>query len=126
MVNKIISSSLLVLFFVDIIFGMDHDAYEHYIEDRCTNKSRLYETVLTISPDLIDQVQTSMSNPFKKQLGQLTVYRIRLHFKRNQCEQKNLTECQVELENNDLRPFNQQIWPAYMGMNGDCHANDRF
>ncbi|CAF0995646.1 unnamed protein product [Adineta steineri] len=108
------------------VFGMDHDAYEHYIEDLCTNKTRLNETVLRISPDLIDQVQISMSNPFKKQLGQLTVYRIRLHFKKNQCEQNNLTNCQIISENNNLLPFKQQIWPAYMGINGDCHANNRF
>jgi len=109
-----------------IVFGMDHDEYEHYIEDLCTNRTRLYETVLKISPDIIDQVQVSMSNPFKKQLGQLTVYRIRLHFKKKQCEQNNPMKCQVIVENKDLLPFKQQIWPAYMGINGDCHANNRF
>jgi hypothetical protein len=103
---------------------MDHDAYEHYIEDKCTNKSRLYETVLKISPDLINQVGVSMSNPFKKQLGQLTVYRIRLHFTKKLCKENDPMNCQVEFENNDLLPFKQQIWPAYMGINGDCHANN--
>ncbi|CAF1290587.1 unnamed protein product [Rotaria sp. Silwood1] len=105
-------------------YGMDHDAYEHYIEDLCTNKTRLYETVLKISPDIINQVQMSMLNPFKKQFGQLTVYRIRLHFKKSQCKQNNLKNCSNILDNNDLLPFKQQIWPAYMGINGDCHANN--
>jgi len=90
---------------------MDHDAYEHYVEDRCINKNRLNETVLKISPELIDQVGLSMSNPFKKQLGQLTVYRIRLHFRK------------LGRTNNGLLPYEKQIWPAYMGLNGDCHAN---
>lgn len=94
---------------------MDLDAYEHHIEDLCTNKNRLQEIVLNISPELVNQVAVSMTNPFKKQLGQLTVYRIRLHFKKNKHE-----------DNNDLLPFKQQIWPAYMGINGDCHANNRF
>ncbi|CAF2707949.1 unnamed protein product [Rotaria sp. Silwood2] len=105
-------------------YGMDHDAYEHYIEDLCTNKTRLYETVLKISPDIINQVQVSMLNPFKKQFGQLTVYRIRLYFKKTQCQQNNLANCSIILDNNDLLPFKQQIWPAYMGINGDCHANN--
>jgi hypothetical protein len=108
------------------IFGMDHDAYEHYIEDKCTNKTRLYGTVLKISPELINQIGVSMSNPFKKQLGQLTVYRFRLHFKKNQCPQNETLSCQVNDDNNDLLPFKKQIWPAYMGINGDCHANNRF
>ncbi len=103
---------------------MDHDAYEHYIEDLCTNKSRLDETVLNISPELINQVGVSMSNPFNKQFGQLTVYRLRLHFKKNQCKEKNSINCRDSLDNNDLLPFKEQIWPAYMGMNGDCHANN--
>ncbi|CAF1947391.1 unnamed protein product [Rotaria magnacalcarata] len=107
-------------------YGMDHDAYEHYIEDLCTNKTRLYETVLKISPDIISQVQASMLNPFRKQFGQLTIYRIRLHFKKNQCEPNKTRKCSSNLDNNnDLRPFEQQIWPAYMGINGDCHANNR-
>lgn len=101
---------------------MDHDAYEHYIEDKCTNKTRLYGTVLKISPELIDQIGVSMSNPFKKQLGQLTVYRFRLHFKKTQF-QNNHT---LSIDNNDLLPFKKQIWPAYMGINGDCHANNNF
>ena len=105
---------------------MDHDAYEHYIEDLCTNKTRLLDTVLKISPDLIDQVQVSMSNPFKKQLGQLTVYRIRLHFKKKQCEENNPSECKIVGDNKNLLPYKQQIWPAYMGINGDCHANKQF
>ena len=104
---------------------MDHDAYEHYIEETCTNKTRLRETILKISPDLIDQVQTSMSNPFKKQLGQLTVYRFRLHFQNMKCERNNSSTCQIVNENNNLLPYKQQIWPAYMGINGDCHANNR-
>ncbi|CAF0948256.1 unnamed protein product [Adineta ricciae] len=107
-----------------IVYGMDHDAYEHYIEEICTNKTRLRETILKISPDLIDQVQTSMSNPFKKQLGQLTVYRFRLHFQNMECERNNSSNCQVINENNNLLPYKQQIWPAYMGINGDCHANN--
>ncbi|UJR36933.1 hypothetical protein I4U23_029645 [Adineta vaga] len=107
------------------VFGMDHDAYEHYIEDLCTNKTRLHETILKISPELIDQVQTSMSNPFKKQLGQLTVYRFRLHFKNMKCERNNSSNCQMTSENNNLLPYKEQIWPAYMGINGDCHANHR-
>jgi hypothetical protein len=106
---------------------MDHDAYEHYIEDICTNQNRLHETVLKISPELINQVGISMSNPFKKQLGQLTIYRIRLHFKKNQCKANNtFMNCENLVENKDLLPFKQQIWPAYMGINGDCHANNRF
>lgn len=96
------------------IYGMDHDAYEHYVEDLCVDKKRLNETILEISPDLIDQVGLSMSNPFKKQLGQLTVYRLRLHFRKHE---------QTNLENNDLLPYHRQIWPAYMGLKGDCHAN---
>ena len=105
---------------------MDHDAYKHYIEELCTNKSRLEKTILKISPELIDQVEVSMANPFKKKFGQLTVYRFRLHFKKSQCEQNNSTKCQVNLESDALLPFKKQIWPAYMGMNGDCHANNRF
>ena len=66
-----------------------------------------------------------MSNPFKKQLGQLTVYRIRLHFNKSGCEINDSTKCQMNLESNDLLPFKDQIWPAYMGINGDCHANNR-
>jgi hypothetical protein len=111
---------------LDAASGMDHDAYEHYIENLCTNKTRLFETVLKISPEIIDHVRVSMSNPFKKKLGQLTVYRLRLHFTKGQCEEKDPTKCQLNLENNDLLSFKQQIWPAYMGMNGDCHANNRF
>ena len=109
------------LFFLDA-FGLDHDAYEHEIEEKCTNKTRLQGTILTISPELADQIGVSMSNPFKKQLGQLTVYRFRLHFKKTRRE-KNDT---VTIDNNDLLPFAKQIWPAYMGINGDCHANNNF
>ncbi|CAF3956544.1 unnamed protein product, partial [Rotaria magnacalcarata] len=43
-------------------YGMDHDAYEHYIEDLCTNKTRLYETVLKISPDIISQSSSRTGN----------------------------------------------------------------
>ncbi|CAF4445095.1 unnamed protein product, partial [Rotaria magnacalcarata] len=76
--------------------------------------------------DIISQVQASMLNPFRKQFGQLTIYRIRLHFKKNQCEPNKTKKCSSNLDNNnDLRPFEQQIWPAYMGINGDCHANNR-
>ena len=104
---------------------MDHDAYEHYIQDLCLNKTRLYDTVLKISPDLIDQVQVSMSNPFEKKLGQLTVYRIRLHFEKKQCQGNSSmpNKCFHIEENNDLLPFHQQIWPSYMGIRGDSHAN---
>jgi hypothetical protein len=114
----------IVYFFKEIVFGMDHDAYEHYIEGLCTNKTRLMDTVLKISPNLADDVLTSMSNPFKKQLGQLTVYRIRLHFRKKYCEQNNPLKCEIVGDNEDLLPFKQQIWPAYMGFNGDCHANN--
>ena len=105
---------------------MDHDAYEHYIEDKCTNQTRLHGTVLKISPELIDQVGASMSNPFKKQLGQLTVYRLRLHFKKTRCRKFPPLKCRVADEHNDLLPYERQIWPAYMGIKGDCHANNRF
>lgn len=112
--------------FIANFYGMDHDAYEHYIEDLCTNKTRLYETVLKISPDILNQVQTSILNPFKKEFGQLTVYRIRLHFKKNKCDEKTSSRCFEYVDNNDLLPYKEQIWPAYMGINGDCHANNRF
>lgn len=104
-------------------FGMDHDAYEHYVEDRCTNKTRLYETVLRISPELIDHIRASMANPFKKQLGQLTVYRLRLHFRKKGCDSTDAKECDMNKETDGLQPFDKQIWPAYMGKDGDCHAN---
>ena len=67
-----------------------------------------------------------MSNPFKKQLGQLTVYRLRLHFKKSRCKEADMLRCQVNEVDNDLLPFEKQIWPAYMGIKGDCHANNRF
>lgn len=108
---------------LDLLYGMDHDAYEHYIEDLCTNKSRLEEAVLRISPDLVTQIGLSVGNPFNRQFGQLTIYRIRIHFKKRQCQQ---LRCRILEENNDLLSFKKQIWPAYMGINGDCHANNRF
>lgn len=105
---------------------MDHDAYEHYIEDLCMNKTRLFDTVLKISPELMDDVQVSMSNPFKKQLGQLTVYRIRLHFRKEQCQTTDASQCSMMKENDRLLPYHQQLWPAYMGIRGDSRANPRW
>ena len=118
-----LSRRTFVLNTLDVIAGMDHDAYEHYIEDLCMNKTRLFETVLKISPELMDAVQVSMSNPFKKQLGQLTVYRVRLHFRKEQCKTTDSAQCSAMKENDRLLPYHQQLWPAYMGIRGDCRAN---
>ncbi|CAF0764320.1 unnamed protein product [Didymodactylos carnosus] len=106
--------------------GMDHDAYEHYIEEKCRNHTRLINTALKISPELVDSIRTSISNPFKKQMGQLTVYRLRLHF-RNCPIRKNKFSFKREhlCDEVEVASFNEQIWAGYMGSRGDCHANNR-
>ncbi|GFR66585.1 PQQ-like domain containing protein [Elysia marginata] len=93
-------------------YQMDHGQYEEAVTELCLQKSD-HEL-----PD--DGVYTNSDdeyNPFDVNMGQMTVYRLRLKFS---CTQPiNASEPNTKCAS--VLPFAQQKWAGYMGSNGDSH-----
>lgn len=83
------------------LFGLDHDAYEELAASECQRLSG--RTTGAPAEEIYD--------PFDRQMGQMTVYRVRLR-----CVCRPGGHCTRPL------PFNQQRWPAYMGALADSYA----
>lgn len=90
-------------------YGMDHDAYEDMITEECLKQSGHFK---------LQKMKKRGYNPFNRPMGQMTVYRTHLNCL---CPQINKTgyECAKIL------PFSEQMWTSYMGLHGNCVANQR-
>ncbi|XP_059161423.1 uncharacterized protein LOC131944658 isoform X2 [Physella acuta] len=93
-------------------FQLSHEEYEEAITKDC----------LKLSDHLAEEEGTYSNsddayNPLDLNMGQMTVYRLRLKFSCSKLA--NSTESNAQCAN--LLPFSQQKWGAYMGTNGDSH-----
>ncbi|XP_033758720.1 uncharacterized protein LOC117341022 [Pecten maximus] len=94
-------------------YGLDHDKYQHVVTQECLRASGHAHSD--------DHSQTTFQsletfNPYKINMGQMTVYRLRLTCKCSSVPNNSTTQrCGRTL------PFDQQQWSAYMGSKGDSH-----
>uniref|UniRef100_A0A2C9JEN2 FAM234A/B beta-propeller domain-containing protein n=1 Tax=Biomphalaria glabrata TaxID=6526 RepID=A0A2C9JEN2_BIOGL len=93
-------------------YQMNHDEYEEAATMECLKLSDHQvseEGVYTHSDDEY--------NPLDLNMGQMTIYRLRLKFS---CSQRdNSTESKYKCAT--VLPYTQQRWAGYMGSNGDSH-----
>ncbi|KAK3769153.1 hypothetical protein RRG08_034484 [Elysia crispata] len=93
-------------------YQMDHAQYEQAVTELCLRTSD-HE----LPDDRIYSNSDDDYNPFDVNMGQMTVYRLRLKFS---CSQPiNASDTNTKCAS--VLPFAQQKWAGYMGSNGDSH-----
>ncbi|GFO02838.1 pqq-like domain containing protein [Plakobranchus ocellatus] len=91
---------------------MDRNKYEERITQLCLQKSDSKVPDNRVYSNSDDEY-----NPFSVNMGQMTIYRVRLKFS---CTQPiNATETNTRCAS--VLPFAKQKWAGYMGSNGDSH-----
>ncbi|GIY67498.1 uncharacterized protein CEXT_242721 [Caerostris extrusa] len=91
-------------------YGMDHDAYKDMVTEECLKKSG----------HLKNQKNSKKGyNPFNRQMGQMTVYRTHINCA---CPLINKTPHHKCAQ---ILPFDEQMWPSYMGYYGNSVAKQR-
>ncbi|RWS02090.1 PQQ-like domain containing protein [Dinothrombium tinctorium] len=79
------------------LYGFDHDSYQDFVNSICRQE--------TNQAFVISEHQ-QYYNPFGREMGSMTVYR-------------NTLSC----NHRSFKPFEQQIWPSYLGINANSIAN---
>ncbi|XP_069115779.1 uncharacterized protein [Argopecten irradians] len=98
-------------------YGLDHDKYQHVITQECLQASG-HAHADEHSHATFQSLETF--NPYKINMGQMTVYRLRLTCKCSSISNNSTTKrCGRTL------PYSQQQWSAYMGSKGDSHWKPR-
>ncbi|CAH1796053.1 unnamed protein product, partial [Owenia fusiformis] len=96
-------------------YGMDHDAFEHAVEHECLELSNHQ------LPDNGKYNSQRTYNPYNRNMGQMTVYRLRI-----KCDCAGDPRLQQQgARCSKVLPYNQQEWPAYMGKYANSHWMDR-
>ncbi|XP_060079842.1 uncharacterized protein LOC132559243 [Ylistrum balloti] len=94
-------------------YGFDHDKYQHVVTQECLQASGHAHSDGQ-SKTTFQSLETF--NPYKINMGQMTVYRLRLT-----CKCSSVPHNSTNQLCSRTKPFDQQQWSAYMGSKGDSH-----